>query len=342
MDCPKCHSDKISSDRACLDCGFQMESPAPVPEPVPAEQEKDKEEEKEKGNPVPSGAIEVDVSGASPAPAAEDHVPQWRKELSQRLKAIKDKKESNRTLAAKAEAKAPSISVPKLQSARPPLPVRPKPVERPPAPKPAPLPPMPIPRQKPLQPVEQTAPEKKPPVKVIDSHEIQQLIDNAVSRQSPPREISGLDAQNLSSMLERFGDQEGKLILLTRTLSGLVDLICVVLCTGAFIIAVDLFSGIIMLDGISLINVSILFLMNYFVYSLFFLIASSQTVGMMITDLRVVGADQKRPTMRQLVLRCLGHLGSLFGLGIGLLISLYNRENLCLHDRLSGTHVVRA
>ena len=39
--------------------------------------------------------------------------------------------------------------------------------------------------------------------------------------------------------------REGKLILLSRTLSGLVDLLIVVLCTGVFIIAADYFSGIV-------------------------------------------------------------------------------------------------
>jgi hypothetical protein len=61
----------------------------------------------------------------------------------------------------------------------------------------------------------------------------------------------------------------------------------------------------------------------------------------MITDLRVVGIDQKRPSLRQLMYRCCGYLGSLFGLGIGLLLSLFNQENLCLHDRLSRTRVIR-
>ena len=136
-------------------------------------------------------------------------------------------------------------------------------------------------------------------------------------------------------------DQEGKLILLSRTLSGLVDLLIVVFCTGAFIVAADYFSGIIALDPISLILFFVLFLLSFFLYSLFFLAASNQTIGMMITDLRVVGADSKRPSLGQLVRRCCGYFASLFFLGIGLVSALFDRGSLCFHDRISGTRVVR-
>ena len=91
--------------------------------------------------------------------------------------------------------------------------------------------------------------------------------------------------------MELPSDDEGKLILLSRTLSGLVDLIIVLLCSGVCIIAADFFSGIIALDTISYLIFSVLFLLIYFFYSLFFLAASNQTIGMMITDLRVVDAD---------------------------------------------------
>ena len=84
-----------------------------------------------------------------------------------------------------------------------------------------------------------------------------------------------------------------------------------------------------------------LFLLIYFLYSIFFLASSNQTLGMMITDLRVVGSDERRPLMRQLVGRCFGFLLSFFGLGIGLLWSLFNRESLCFHDRISHTRVIR-
>ena len=59
-----------------------------------------------------------------------------------------------------------------------------------------------------------------------------------------------------------------------------------------------------------------LFLLTYFFYSLFFLTASSQTIGMMITDLRVVDADGRRPSISQLLRRGFGHLASVLVSGV--------------------------
>ena len=95
------------------------------------------------------------------------------------------------------------------------------------------------------------------------------------------------------------------------------------------------------MDNFSLVLFSCVFLLNYFVYSLFFLAASNQTIGMMITELRVIGLDGNRPSVRQILQRCCGYLVSLFCLGIGLLLGLFDRESRCFHDRISGTHVVR-
>jgi hypothetical protein len=68
---------------------------------------------------------------------------------------------------------------------------------------------------------------------------------------------------------ESDSESEGKLILLSRTLSGLVDLMLVVLFTGMFIVATDHFWGISVVDSISIAHFSLLFLLIYFVYSVF-------------------------------------------------------------------------
>ena len=141
--------------------------------------------------------------------------------------------------------------------------------------------------------------------------------------------------------MKRYYLPENKYILLSRTLSGLIDLIIVVLCTVAFIIAADSFAGIVTLDGISAIEYAVLFLLIFFLYSIFFLAASGQTVGMMITDLKVVGILNSRPSIGQLFIRCFGYLLSLFVFGFGLLWSFFDRKNRCFHDRLSDTSVIR-
>jgi uncharacterized RDD family membrane protein YckC len=112
---------------------------------------------------------------------------------------------------------------------------------------------------------------------------------------------------------------------------------------GSFIIAADWFSGIIVLDAVSLLGFAALSVLTYFVYSLYFLYltASKQTIGMMITELRVIGIEETRPRFHKLLQRCFWHLISLLIFGIGLLWGIFDRNNMCLHDRLSNTRVIR-
>jgi uncharacterized RDD family membrane protein YckC len=293
-----------------LVCGYQV--PANTPEP------------KREDHSFP-GMIEMDYSEGTQEPSPKEELPQWRKELSQRLQAIKQKREG-----AQIQTKAP-VPI-----------VEPKPImhiERAPVRKPVPKLPVPVPRQKTLQPLEPEPITAKPVLKTADPQEIQKLIDSIVSRQSATAPVPIPEIP--SSAPETFVDREGKLILLSRTLSGLVDLIFVTLCAGGVIVAADFFSGIVALDTISFVDFSALFLLTYFVYSIFFLAASCQTIGMMITNLRVVGVGETRPSLRQLLGRCCVYLVSLLGLGIGLLWSLFDRQSLCLHDRFSDTRIVR-
>jgi len=323
MGCPQCHNDEISSSGMCLYCGFQVEANTPE-SPV---------QEGENEARTFSGAIEIDYSDSKKEPEGKEEIPGWRRELSERLKAIRQKREQVSVPVKPQAAAVPSISsVPRPRPA--PVPDRPAEMFRKRAPARAQEKPSgPVPQQKILQPVHTPVPKAPSP------GEVQKIIDDAMSRRSPapaagtPREIS------FSAAPKEAG--EGKLILLSRTLSGLVDLIFVVLCTGVFVIAADVFSGILIVDSISVLNFSGLFLLIYLFYSLFFLATSNQTLGMMITDLRVVGWGEKRPLIGQLVGRCFSYLISLMVLGIGLVWSLFDRESLCFHDRVSHTHIIR-
>jgi len=134
---------------------------------------------------------------------------------------------------------------------------------------------------------------------------------------------------------------EGKLILLSRTLAGLVDHVIILVCGSAFIFAVDVLEGIDVVDSVSMIHYALLMLATYFVYSLFFLGTGSQTIGMMLTDLRVVGPGGSRPSLPQIITRCCTFLLGSAVLGIGLIWGFFDRQARCLHDRLSGSHVVR-
>jgi uncharacterized RDD family membrane protein YckC len=134
---------------------------------------------------------------------------------------------------------------------------------------------------------------------------------------------------------------EDKLILLTRTLAGLVDLIIIVLCAGCIILAVDILEGIEIWDTLSQIHYAALFLATYFVYSLFFLGMANQTIGMMLTDLRMVGDSTARAGILQILGRCGAFLLGVAALGIGLIWGFFDHRARCLHDLLSGTRIIR-
>ncbi len=294
MECPQCHNDEISSTGVCLVCGYRVE-PAAQP---------------------------VENSSAVP-PASEPDIPQWRKELSERLRSIRQKKQTDQTKAPPVITSAEPVDMPQPQAE--------KPLVR---------------RHPPKNQVAQTpAPQQKvlaPASPANNPREVEKLIDKAVSRRSPQSPQAQLSMSEIfTPVQENSAVYEDKLILLSRTLAGLVDLMFVVVCWGIFIIASDIFTGIGSLDAISYIVYPALFLLIYLAYSIFFLSASTQTIGMMITDLRVVGKNHCRPRFRQILGRCLGYLLSLFVFGIGLVWSLVDGENCCFHDRISHTQVVR-
>jgi uncharacterized RDD family membrane protein YckC len=319
-------------------CGFQIQAQ----ESVPALDPETKDSRKH------ASMIEMNYSENAQESPSDVEIPQWRKDLSQRLQAIKQKKDIAVAAEKKAQADHKSSPAPDSQIRAVIVPVRPlvKPDEKASARKPQPKPSAPIPHQKTLQPVVSESIASKPAPQAADPQEIQKLIDSVVSLQSPAADKPAVSAEDSGAARERMvrgqiADDEGKWILLSRTLSGLIDLICIFLCTVIFVFAADFVSGIIIWDFISLVNFAALLLLTYFVYSFFFLFASNQTIGMMITDLRVVGMNKTRPSLAQLVIRCCCYPFSLLAFGIGLLWGLFNRRNMCLHDRFSNTTVVR-
>jgi uncharacterized RDD family membrane protein YckC len=338
MSCPQCGNGEIDSAGVCLNCGFQASDAL-------ASKSELKDESASNSTDAKEGA---DSDGASEAPLPED-LPEWRKELAQRFQEIKQKRESKgTTYAASTVRETPALAPAPKKVDEASAALRAELLERMKTRKPAPKPPTLVPLQKTLQPLE--SPRAVQPIFSSTSpnpQNVQNLIDTVISRKAVASENAEEATDSLiyisdeESDSDHAADSEGKLILLSRTLSGLVDLILVVLFAGIFIVMADHFWGIRVVDLVSIIHFSVLFLLIYFVYSLFFLASANQTIGMMITELRVVGVDAQRPLLRQLVGRCCCFLVSLFGLGIGLLWSLFSRENLCFHDRVSGTHVIR-
>jgi len=68
-----------------------------------------------------------------------------------------------------------------------------------------------------------------------------------------------------------------------------------------------------------------------------------QSAGKMFTGIRVVSLNGTAPKLRQIIVRqTLGYLLTVLTLGIGFLISLFNKRGRALHDMISGTVVIQA
>jgi uncharacterized RDD family membrane protein YckC len=293
-----------------------------------------------------TGVIEIDYANTGKTNPYE--APEWKQELSRRLNEIKQKRESGGASAAMPELPFPSP----LSDAPPPAPLPPKrrPVRRRPIDADNPevklaaeaklaaaeriLHRPPAPEQPAVSTVQNAA-----PIPAANTVEIQKLIDTILVRE--PENPGSAPAPRSAAALRHAALSEERLILLSRTLAGLIDLIVVLFCTAGFIFATDAYSGVVVLDRISVAHYIVLLLAIFFLYSLFFLATGNQTIGMMITDLRLTAGDGRRPRFRQIVVRCTAYLVSLLALGTGLLWGCFSRRSRCLHDTISGTFVVR-
>ncbi len=341
MICPKCGKGEIQDPGICPECGFAVASGPPESEAA----------RQAEGDSAHVGLIPMDYTGPSDEDSGE--LPAWRQELSRRLQEIKRKREVGDQQSGGEEV--PPLPQPKVKPAGEELPRR-RPSRPKPAPAVAPSPaesrlspaadvqpgpaqPGPPPAgpsipELPAEPVVRHAPATSP-----KQANIQDLIDSIMTRKSAQPDAAPQDAPPLAAPPDRPG--EGKLILLSRTLSGLVDILIVVLSTGAFILAADFISGIEVLDDISLFHYGQLLLAIFLLYSIFMLGTANQTMGMMITDLRVVRVRGERPGIGRIIARTVVFLISFLALGIGLIWAVFDRKSLCLHDRISGTEVVR-
>ena len=77
-------------------------------------------------------------------------------------------------------------------------------------------------------------------------------------------------------------------------------------------------------------------------YLVAFTTAGGQTIGKMLTGIRVMTEEGTRVDLGRAVLRAGGCLLSLFTAGLAYLPALFSTDARALHDRLAGTRVVRA
>jgi uncharacterized RDD family membrane protein YckC len=77
-------------------------------------------------------------------------------------------------------------------------------------------------------------------------------------------------------------------------------------------------------------------------YLIAFTTAGGQTIGKMLTGIRVMGDDGQRIDTAGAVLRAFGCLLSVLSLGTGYLPVFFSADGRALHDRIAGTRVVQS
>jgi len=65
-----------------------------------------------------------------------------------------------------------------------------------------------------------------------------------------------------------------------------------------------------------------------------------QTLGQMVTNVKVVRTDGKPVDLRTAVLRFLGYIVCVLTLGIGFLLVAFDDRKQGLHDKIAGTYVI--
>ncbi len=101
-------------------------------------------------------------------------------------------------------------------------------------------------------------------------------------------------------------------------------------------------------DGAKLLNSSI-YDVSLFVASLIAIanllilpVISGQSVGKMLTGLRIVTKKGKKATFKRILVRnFLGYLVTFLTLGLGFLLCAFNSQGRALHDFLAGTTVIK-
>jgi uncharacterized RDD family membrane protein YckC len=94
------------------------------------------------------------------------------------------------------------------------------------------------------------------------------------------------------------------------------------------------------LAAIRPIPMSAFFLVLAFLYLVGFTLGGGQTIGKMLTGIRVTGDDGRRVDLTGAVVRALGSLLSVCTLGLLFISVLFSVDRRAVHDRLAGTRVV--
>ena len=150
----------------------------------------------------------------------------------------------------------------------------------------------------------------------------------------PPGSLELKPAPSPSELTDRS-------ILLSRTLTGLIDFIIVLFSSIPFFFTLVYSSGYDEMDSFTLLILLGVWICIYHLYSVFFLAFSGQTIGMMITNLQVVTSHGGLPGYGRVFCRVTGFMLAVALGGLGLGWGLLDSKNRCLQDWISKTQVIR-
>ncbi len=155
-------------------------------------------------------------------------------------------------------------------------------------------------------------------------------------------ETQSVDSEdNLSEAVPNEELYDDRAPVFSRIAGSAIDLLVVAFASSPFAAIIELTNGnwndwrvVASMGGIVLIVM--------FLYLTASTALAGRTWGMSLISLRAVDADTGLPpTTKQSVGRALLYIASLITLGLGILYALFDAEGRTLHDRLSGTAVVR-
>ncbi|MBP7867928.1 MAG: RDD family protein [Acidobacteria bacterium] len=131
-------------------------------------------------------------------------------------------------------------------------------------------------------------------------------------------------------------------ILLSRLLSGLIDLVVVLGLSVGFLVMVSLFTTAPLLSVRMGMLLGGLFVMVFYIYGIFFLSTSGQTLGMLAVGVQLIQGHRQRMTPAGALVRISAYLLSIACGFLGLLWGVFDREARCWQDILSDSRVVRS
>jgi uncharacterized RDD family membrane protein YckC len=154
-----------------------------------------------------------------------------------------------------------------------------------------------------------------------------------------------LPKERVSEIVKGFAPEQLKAPFVLRTGAFLIDYILILLIPVVSLLLAKMMSG----DTASSLTdalgstgwlIMLLFILTNFVI---FPILNGQTVGKMLTGLRIVRMDGKPAAPAMMILRhFVGYPLTLLTLGLGYFIAALNRNGRALHDYIAGTTVVHA